>query len=81
MSCCNIYALPVVSHVAQVHCPLSNVKLVEKDGLELLSCAPRHSCPPLAMFDLERLGHQVSARILDIFARACMLRAAIRGSP
>eukprot|EP00959_Pyramimonas_sp_CCMP1952_P065293 1363068-Pyramimonas_sp.AAC.1 len=76
----NVYGLPVVSHVSQVHVPPPCALKVEKDGLQLLTCSPRHSFPPMSLFNLRWLGHQVEARRLETYARACMIRAATRSS-
>eukprot|EP00959_Pyramimonas_sp_CCMP1952_P051450 1074948-Pyramimonas_sp.AAC.1 len=70
-------ALPVVSHVAQMWAPPKSVTMAEKNALQKLTCSQRFSFPPEALHQLRDLGHRVEARRLEVFLRACLLRAAI----
>eukprot|EP00959_Pyramimonas_sp_CCMP1952_P201700 4217930-Pyramimonas_sp.AAC.1 len=77
VSACNIYALPVASHVSQVWGRPKFVRLAEKNLLQRLTCSPRFALPPETLHRLKDLGHLVEARRLVIYDRACMLRSAI----
>eukprot|EP00959_Pyramimonas_sp_CCMP1952_P087558 1832109-Pyramimonas_sp.AAC.1 len=53
---------------------------MEKDCLQLLACCPRHAFPPASLHALNALGHDARARQLELYARACLLRAATKSA-